>query len=454
MPKLNFKLPISLMICSSLFLFISGCGGGGDTTLPASGPAVSITPVEPVPAPAPDPNSPIPVATFSTTPTSGLAALTVAVDASGSSDSDGNIVEYRWDFGDGNTALAQATTHIYSQPGSYTIRLVVTDNDGNSASTSNNVNVFASIDNSSAIVPNGVTFYDNFDYVAGRDDPNVVRAFQNAGWAGAKTVQAGEPGARGYIYTTDHIPGYNGPFPGSNSNRVLALEALPNTLGNHSTGFWGDLQTDFYLQYGNSNGSRETIPGNVWFQFWIYPNYYDDPNDQEDQLSGFDRRFKFLYPCNGNYPCSRYNWLYMLGGTSDLPYFKELGTPSRDLYMQLHKESDIYFRGAPEGKTNAHKLGQTNIFDYIHHNQWTLVKLHIDTSTTSGKWEAWIKPLGGKWVKIANWFDGADRLTWKVADPGGHRILRMPTTLAKFNAWIYMDDFVIAKSEDALPKYN
>jgi PKD repeat protein/N-acetylneuraminic acid mutarotase len=57
----------------------------------------------------------------------------VIVDASWSSDEDGKIVLYTFDFGDGsdvNETTAKNTTHTYALPGNYTVKLVVKDNDG------------------------------------------------------------------------------------------------------------------------------------------------------------------------------------------------------------------------------------------------------------------------------------------------------------------------------------
>jgi PKD repeat protein len=51
-------------------------------------------------------------------------------DASLSTDPDGSIISYSWDFGDGISDAGQNTSHSYSTPETYTVSLVVTDNDG------------------------------------------------------------------------------------------------------------------------------------------------------------------------------------------------------------------------------------------------------------------------------------------------------------------------------------
>jgi PKD repeat protein len=63
-------------------------------------------------------------------PYTGTEGVAIDYDGSGSYDPDGSIVAYDWDFGDGNTATGVTPTHTYSQEGSYTITLKVTDNDG------------------------------------------------------------------------------------------------------------------------------------------------------------------------------------------------------------------------------------------------------------------------------------------------------------------------------------
>jgi len=63
-------------------------------------------------------------------------AYTVSFDASESSDSDGIVVSYRWDFGDGDTADGKTVQHTFS-PGEYSVRLTVHDDMGKKASIVN-----------------------------------------------------------------------------------------------------------------------------------------------------------------------------------------------------------------------------------------------------------------------------------------------------------------------------
>lgn len=62
---------------------------------------------------------------------------TIMFDASSSFDSDGDIISYYWDFGDGHTASGVNPDHIYEQPGDYTVTLIVIDNEGLMYSKSN-----------------------------------------------------------------------------------------------------------------------------------------------------------------------------------------------------------------------------------------------------------------------------------------------------------------------------
>ena len=71
-----------------------------------------------------------PRASFTFKPKEPYAGQEVVFDASGSEDPDGKIVKYSWDFGDGETAEGIEVTHVFEKPGTYTVELTVTDDDG------------------------------------------------------------------------------------------------------------------------------------------------------------------------------------------------------------------------------------------------------------------------------------------------------------------------------------
>lgn len=77
------------------------------------------------------PSSSALAAVFTSNVTSGLAPLAVQfTDASV-----GNITGWLWDFGDGTTSTEQNPAHIYNTTGNYTVKLTVSNDEGNNAST-------------------------------------------------------------------------------------------------------------------------------------------------------------------------------------------------------------------------------------------------------------------------------------------------------------------------------
>jgi large repetitive protein len=86
-----------------------------------------------------------PIAAF-TAPASVDAGQTARFDASTSSDPDGTITSYRWDFGHGATDITAdpRTSHTYSKGGAKTATLTVTDDNDNTAQTAHAVMVVGS----------------------------------------------------------------------------------------------------------------------------------------------------------------------------------------------------------------------------------------------------------------------------------------------------------------------
>jgi hypothetical protein len=301
------------------------------------------------------------------------------------------------------------------------------------------------------LVPQGtsyarVVFADAFEYEVQRSDPNARQIFVSQGWSHAKTQQDAS-GAKGYFYTVNSIPGFTGRFPGTDSSRVVLMEALPGTLG---------YQTDFYLELGNGSSAAHDnfIPGDVWIQFWIYPQHFGN------QLSRFGTRNKFIYACNSTYPCSQYQWMLSWGSnTYNQSNMNPRGNPTNGEFF-FHVASPYANKAGDE---NPDQLGQTNLSDWPRPNRWTLVKMRFNTTRTTGNsWEMWLRPYGGAWIKVAEWIGGVTPgFTWDIPSnvARGHRVVRMPTTVGAttgqwYDSWTYMDDFVIATTEQDLPVYS
>jgi len=70
-----------------------------------------------------------PNAQFSATPPQTTPGNPITFDGSASSDPDGTIVSWTWDFGDTQTGSGPVVNHAYTAPGTYTVTLTIVDNE-------------------------------------------------------------------------------------------------------------------------------------------------------------------------------------------------------------------------------------------------------------------------------------------------------------------------------------
>ena len=111
-----------------------------------------------------------PVANFTANTTSGCAPLIVNFQST----STGNPTSYLWDFGNGNTSTQANPSASYINPGSYTIKLTVTNASGSNTLTRNQyINVYAApntgfrVDFQNGCYPLTVQFIDTTSNAAG-----------------------------------------------------------------------------------------------------------------------------------------------------------------------------------------------------------------------------------------------------------------------------------------------
>ena len=75
--------------------------------------------------------------------TASATKLKATFDASASTDTDGTVAGYSWDFGDGTSGTGKNATHTYAAAGTYPVTLTVTDDDGTTATTTKDVTAVA-----------------------------------------------------------------------------------------------------------------------------------------------------------------------------------------------------------------------------------------------------------------------------------------------------------------------
>ncbi|HEX8422814.1 MAG TPA: PA14 domain-containing protein, partial [Pyrinomonadaceae bacterium] len=84
-------------------------------------------------------------------PYSGTSGNAIQFNAGGSTDTDGTIASYVWNFGDGTNGSGATPTHAYASYGAYTATLTVTDDRGAQSSAATTVNISTPSGNGSGL---------------------------------------------------------------------------------------------------------------------------------------------------------------------------------------------------------------------------------------------------------------------------------------------------------------
>lgn len=82
-----------------------------------------------------------PIARFSFSPSRALTKTPVSFDGRSSSDADGRIVSYKWNFGGTQTSASANPRHTYGRDGHYRVTLTVSDDGGNTSTLSRIVTI-------------------------------------------------------------------------------------------------------------------------------------------------------------------------------------------------------------------------------------------------------------------------------------------------------------------------
>ena len=180
--------------------------------------------------------------------TSSTAALVASFSGATSSDADGTISQYSWNFGDDTTGSGVTTSHAYAAAGTYTVTLTVRDDDGATASTSSAVTVTA--------LPNTTVYgVDSFERTV------------TGGWGSATTGGAWSVAGAATALSVSGGGGLVALAPGS--TRTMTLGSVATTTSDSIVSFsldtaptgGGSYTSIFGRQVGASN-----YAANVWIK--------------------------------------------------------------------------------------------------------------------------------------------------------------------------------------------
>jgi PKD domain/Matrixin/CARDB len=133
----HFDLPVNLTPGNYYFGYIADPSNAVSETDELNN-AVAMGAATQVPSYTP------PTACFTRNPLTGPAPLLVNFNAACSTDVDGYVASYNWDFGDGFELSGPTVSHRFGGPGTYEVILTVTDNQGYTSEMIGSVFVYGS----------------------------------------------------------------------------------------------------------------------------------------------------------------------------------------------------------------------------------------------------------------------------------------------------------------------
>ena len=199
-----------------------------------------------------------------------------------STDSDGSIIGWSWDFGDGSPASAvRNPVHMYTGSGNYTVTLTVTDNDlatdvvSKLVTVSGGTNNSPTADFSYSISGFTVTFTDqstdsdgnivswswDFGDGNGSSETNPVHVYAASGTYTVSLTVTDDDGATDVASKSVTITGETNNPPEADFS--YSTSELTVTFTDQSTDSDGNIVT-WIWSFGDGNGSSETNPVHIY----------------------------------------------------------------------------------------------------------------------------------------------------------------------------------------------
>jgi len=199
--------------------------------------------------------------------------VSIQFNGTKSTDPDGSIIKYEWDFGDTTTATEATPTHLYKKVGNYTVTLKVTDNNGSSTQNS----TYALITKTLNYPPNKPqingsttgTINRDYNFYFQATDPDNDKIQYNINWSDDTEITTTEYLQNGTIVTVTH----NWTEPGIYTIRAYAIDdndaiseitelvILIDTIYCKDLGYLTDYTSDgiYDLFYSNITGLETPV---------------------------------------------------------------------------------------------------------------------------------------------------------------------------------------------------
>jgi predicted outer membrane repeat protein len=216
-----------------------------------------------------------PVASFTANTTNGTAPLNIQFN----DQSTGNITNYNWNFGDGNTSTEQNPTHTYNTPGTYNVTETVTEPGGNNTQTQTNyitvnwptpvASFTANTTNGIAPLPiqftdnstgNIISYYWNFGDGNSSTDQNPTHTYNTPGTYNVTETVTGPGGNNTQTQTNLITVNYPAPIASFTANTTSGTAPLNIQFNDQST---GNINS-YYWNFGDGNTSTDENPSHIY----------------------------------------------------------------------------------------------------------------------------------------------------------------------------------------------
>jgi len=263
-------------------------------------------------------------ARFSFSPSTPNVGDVVTFNASLSSDPNGTIINYTWDFDDGNITTVDAPTdtiiHIFSASGSYNVNLTITDNDGLKSWYNNTINV--GIPPVQATAPFSPTI------------PTIDGIWSSGEWDDANEYTMNGPGGEGYMlvkWGPSNITGdflyilIDSPWDTTNATNVAYENAYVAFDTEHDKSTVGPQTDDYMFNDGYSQWSHAwNGSGTIWTILWQTEINYTEMGYLSTRWSGaspknvtMHRIEEFRVPLDFIGDSTRGFYVILIDGSSD-----------------------------------------------------------------------------------------------------------------------------------------